>query len=574
MFHTSKTGSLFTSAFQICDSKSHRLSKSWGRHFYDRCYPLICEEDFRPLYRDNGAPCKSVRLVVAALILQAFFDYTDDETQHHIDFDLCWHLALGLDPCVDEDYVSQRTLQYFRAHLLTQDLIRRVFAEITEKIINVFGINTDKQRMDSTHILSNFAHLSRLRLFCETLRVFLRQLRQVSPTVYAQLPPSLRQRYHTAEGDASHYDDARGSDARRRLGVCARDAYRLCLQCTDGVVPELAESYVWLSRLIAEQCDLVDTPQTAEPGDADAELPAVPIQLKAAHAIDASVMQTPHDADVTYSGHKGQGYDALIVETYDEANPFQVITHGSLEPACQSDAERVLPTLAALDARGRLPEELLADTTFGSSENYVACARHGSELVAPTTGKASPPAMDASCIIEDSDFAIDVLGRAPTVCPHGITALSTTVAESRQGPVALIRMARAECARCPLAVKCARVPREAGVELIIVDLPAYTLAARRAQEDTDAFHDRYRPRAGIEGTNSELKRGHGLGKLRVRHANRVELALLLRLIACNMKRAMNYCRQQTKKQTTTLCSCAKKISIQKRHLAVEIAGRG
>ncbi len=49
-----------------------------------------------------------------------------------------------------------------------------------------------------------------------------------------------------------------------------------------------------------------------------------------------------------------------------------------------------------------------------------------------------------------------------------------------------------------------------------------------------AFRERYRIRAGIEATVSELKRRHGLGALRGRW--RVELAVYLKALACNVKR--------------------------------------
>ena len=51
-----------------------------------------------------------------------------------------------------------------------------------------------------------------------------------------------------------------------------------------------------------------------------------------------------------------------------------------------------------------------------------------------------------------------------------------------------------------------------------------------------AFAQRYAVRAGIEGTNSELKRAHGLGRLRVRGGPRVRLAVYLKVLACNIKR--------------------------------------
>ena len=46
----------------------------------------------------------------------------------------------------------------------------------------------------------------------------------------------------------------------------------------------------------------------------------------------------------------------------------------------------------------------------------------------------------------------------------------------------------------------------------------------------------YKIRSGIEATNSELKRSHGLGKLRVRRAAKVCFAVACKVIACNIKR--------------------------------------
>ena len=59
--------------------------------------------------------------------------------------------------------------------------------------------------------------------------------------------------------------------------------------------------------------------------------------------------------------------------------------------------------------------------------------------------------------------------------------------------------------------------------------------ALASQRDA-AWWDRYKIRSGIEATMSELKRGHGLGKLRVRRAPRVLLAVGLKVTACNVKR--------------------------------------
>ncbi len=63
------------------------------------------------------------------------------------------------------------------------------------------------------------------------------------------------------------------------------------------------------------------------------------------------------------------------------------------------------------------------------------------------------------------------------------------------------------------------------------------LAARRHEEATDVFQQRYRLCGGLEGTNSGLKRRIGLGQLRVRGKPRVSHAIYLKIAGWNILRA-------------------------------------
>ena len=536
--------SLFESQYQMSEKKRRRLEKTWAKKFRERCLPLIDEELFRPLYcEDNGAPCKSIRVVVAALILQAQFDLTDEEAEHAVDFDLRWHLALGLDPCEEQDYVCRRTLQYFRAKLIEHELARVLFKDMTDKLIRKLWVKTGKQRLDSTHILSNFARLTRLGLFCETHRVLLRALRREAPALLETIPVSLRRRYLDDDGDDSCYDDARASDSRRRLSVAARDAYRLREALRGLALPaDSAAAYLLVERLVAEHCEIMNEPQAAVVGDGDADLAPVPVVAKEPKAIAPDSLQTPHDPEVTYSGHKGQGYEALIAETCDPNNAVQLITHASLERSCEGDADRVAPTVEALAARDITPEELLADTAFGSVENVAACARQGVELIAPQPGSAGTADAAPTLMVADREFAVQLVpSQPPSTCPCGVTALQTVLRDDPEdGPVALLQMPTACCVRCRRRSWCPALTVDTGETLALIALKANLPSRRRASEQTEAFRERYAPRAGIEATNSEVKRGQGLGDLRVRGAVRVELALFLRLTACNVKRALKY----------------------------------
>ena len=75
-----------------------------------------------------------------------------------------------------------------------------------------------------------------------------------------------------------------------------------------------------------------------------------------------------------------------------------------------------------------------------------------------------------------------------------------------------------------------------GVYVLKADLVKENIQRRRRAQASGEFAQRYAVRAGIEGTNSELKRAHRLGRLRVRGGHRVRLAVYLKALACNIKR--------------------------------------
>ena len=70
--------------------------------------------------------------------------------------------------------------------------------------------------------------------------------------------------------------------------------------------------------------------------------------------------------------------------------------------------------------------------------------------------------------------------------------------------------------------------------MLSADLARVNIGRRRRAESDGQWRRRYGLRAGIEGTNSELKRRHGLGRLRVRRSEGP--AVYLKALACNVKR--------------------------------------
>ena len=112
------------------------------------------------------------------------------------------------------------------------------------------------------------------------MRLFLRALRREHPELRPGVPEGLLGRYLKEEDEATHYEDARTGEGRRRLSVCARDLYRL-VDRFHGTTAARLEEYRLLERLLREQCH-VGKHRDGRPGDDDDDAGEckVPVALK------------------------------------------------------------------------------------------------------------------------------------------------------------------------------------------------------------------------------------------------------------------------------------------------------
>ena len=453
--------------------QAEQCEKSWAGPFRRQALPILIEveDQFTDLYdAKTGRPNRSVALLLGVHILKDMHDLTDEEVLEDLTFDLRWWWAFQMDP--RELHLCQKTLHNFRVNLMAQAKSKLPFQTVTDRLIQALGVKVDRQRHDSTQILSNFAALTRLGVICETMRVFLAELETLDARLYEDVPPGLRARH----GGTAPYQDARRKEGPRRLAVAARDVWRLIDRFQGNSAVTSLPAWKLLVRLFEEQCVVKPDAKGPEDGDADREDGPVPVELKEAKKVQSSSMQTPHDPEVTYSGHKGKGYSVQISETCGEENPVEMITGVEVTPACENDAKATVGVVEALAEAGLKPKELVADTSFSGAENAAELAKRDVDLLAPmpAAGKPDPK----------------------KVYP-------------------------------PPAEHCPKDSEGAGEWL-------------RCQEAHPSFGKRYSIRAGIEATNSEVKRAHGMRKLRVRGGERVRLAVYFKALACNVKRALKW----------------------------------
>jgi hypothetical protein len=281
-------------------------------------------------------------------------------------------------------------------------------------------------------------------------------------------------------------------------------------------------SYSLLLRVLHEQCRVQET--------ADGEL--VEIEVKPSKEIPADSLQNPSDPDAGYSGHKGQGYQVQILETYSTEAPqenapskLELVTHVEVEPAHQSDAHALMPALEAAAERNLAPQEVLADALYGSDENCEAAKEMGVEVVSPVMGAPTEKVR----LLTDFEFAKS--GKV-LQCPQG----HAPVKVKEKGNRFTASLELAACENCPRRGECPVVPGKRHFYLRY-DRKAVRLAERRAYEETPEFRERYRFRAGIEGTISAYEARTGVKRLRVRGLEAVRFCATLKAIGINIFRA-------------------------------------
>jgi len=398
---------LFDAGGLLSARQREECEKSWAGPFRQHCLPILrgIEEEFADLFDPKmGRPNRPVALVVGALVLKEMKDYTDEETMEALQFDARWWYAFELEP--HDERVCPKTLYNFRQGLLEhQDKKKKklAFRRVTDQLIESLGVKVERQRLDSKHILSNIAILTRLGLFSETIRVFLREAKRIHPKAYEALGAGLLKRH----GEESHYADARKAEGPRRLGVVARDVGRLVARFEDDPAVNSTAEWKLLWRLYQEQCDPTLDPEEPGKDDDDHGEGGVCVALRESKQVSGDSLQTPHDPTVEYSGHKGKGFEAQIAETIVATNPVQLITEVEVTRSSKTDLEALVPMVQRLKEAGHKPEELAADTGFSGAKNAAELAKEGVNLLAPCPAVAKPdpqkayPLPEAKCPTEE-----------------------------------------------------------------------------------------------------------------------------------------------------------------------------
>ena len=195
------------------------------------------------------------------------------------------------------------------------------------------------------------------------------------------------------------------------------------------------------------------------------------------------------------------------------------------------DQDALEPAIDDTFQRGMKPKELLADSHYGSNDCLANGSKRGVEIVSPSM----PAKGTRQGKLTLEDFELDDEGRVLR-CPMGQVPVETSVADVRLQ----VLFDPLICERCPRRGDCpaAAVGRRERRWQYTHD--RVRQRARRLEDASEEFRDRYRWRAGIEATMSRFKHQMGMARLRVRGMAKVTYVAMLRALGLNIHRVAAY----------------------------------
>jgi transposase len=257
----------------------------------------------------------------------------------------------------------------------------------------------------------------------------------------------------------------------------------------------------------------------------------------------AGAVHNPHDAQAQWAakgqgkhkkehvGYKVQVAESVVTEPLAKGEPTRsFITGMATQPAIASDeagAEQIQKEQA--DMGLEKPSELYVDGAYISGEKLAQAHAEGRELIGPA--QAAP---QYGHRFSSEDFQVRVEERQ-ALCPAGKPSTQCSRLEEKETGAVSYRFEWSyHCKACPLRAQC--VGAGQAHRSLVVGQHHTELQTRRQEQKTETFAKKSRRRNAIEGTQSELVRGHGLRHARYRGLEKNRLQNYFIGAACNAKR--------------------------------------
>ncbi len=496
---------------------------------------IYSDETFADLFPTHGQPAFAPWRLALVTVFQFLEGLTDRQAADAVRDRVAWKYALSLeltDPGFDHTVLSE-----FRSRLVAGNAEQRLLDLLLERCREGGWLKAGgRQRTDSTHVLAKVRALNRTLCVAQTMVYVLNVLSEVAPDwIRTHVPDEWVERYGERlyherlpkeEEERKHYANQVGTDGWMLLAAVLE----------DPATPD------WMKTLPAVKTLRIIWEQQFEPREQGGQWrpePALPA---------AQLINSPYDLDAR-NGKKRTtfwlGYKVHFTQTCDQDAP-QLITHVQTTPAPLSDESALCAVHTELAEKDLLPDQHLVDAGYVTIANLVQSqSDYRVDLIGPTL---KTHWYQAETGYDLTHFLID--WEAETViCPQGQSSSSWTPVQDGGKSLIKVKFSQSDCKVCPCRTSCTGTTRRS-ITLHPKEQMLALFAARK-REETDAFKETYRHRAGIEGTHSQGVRTMGLRRSRYIGLHKTHLGHVAIATAVNVIQLMSWLRGEVPEQTRT-----------------------
>ena len=510
------------------------------------------DKAFIGLFPTHGQPAESPGVLAMVTALQFAEGLSDRQAAEAVRSRIDWKYLLGLeltDPGFDYSVLSEFRGRVIR-HGVEEDLLNHLLDRFKAK-----GLLKERsqQRTDSTHVEANIRVLNSLEKVGETLRHALNELAEVAPEwLRARVPDEWYTFYEKRIENYRLPSKEKERDALMlRIG---RDGFQLLNWVIAPDTPSELKALkaveilrqVWLQEYYQDGDDL----HWRSPGNRPSE--------------DQQIV-SPYDPEARFSQKRNTqwcGYKAHLTEVCEEGHPH-LITQVETTPATTPDNQTTPTIQAALAKQDVLPDEHLLDAGYMDAHQVVASQeKYGVTMIGPVLSDRSWQAKQQKGF-DLSHFIINWQTKVVT-CPMGHLSHEWFTDKDASGkPRIGVRFAFQDCQACPVRQDCTHSQSKVQGRNLRFRPEAEHLVLQRFRRwvKTDEFKQKYRKRAGIEGTFSQAVRTMDLRSSRYIGLAKTHLQHILTAIAINLARFTDWFAGSHPEQTRTSRFAALKPSL-------------
>jgi transposase len=482
--------------------------------FRDALGTIFQDEDFVPLYAHTGQPGFTPWRLALVTIMQFRENLADRQAAEAVRARIDWKYLLSLeltDPGFDFSVLSE-----FRDRLLAGSAEAVLLDKLLERC-RALGLLTARgqQRTDSTHVLAAIRVLNRLELVAETLRATRNALATVAPDWLQGLAPlAWYERYGRRIEDTRLPREQAQRDAYAQ--TVGEDGFHLLDALDAPAAPQGLRELPIIATLRQtwQRHYERSTGEVPPPGPP----PVAGVRFKPNREVPpaAAGIASPYDGEARSRHKRDTSWTGSMVHVSEPCEPTvpHLLTHVHTTPASVHEAQCTEPIQQALSEKDLAPGEHLVDAAYVSSELLVHSRDDQGIILRGPTRPSQGWQMQVQGAYTIEQFEID-FDKKQVRCPQGNRSAAWWEHGGGQGsrPI-LVAFAKHACGACPVRPCCTRA-KHRGRRLRLPPQDQYeAVAAAQTWSASEEGQQRYKRRAGVEGTLSQGVRAFGLRRTR------------------------------------------------------------